>query len=245
MATSGRMQVEVPEQERFMLKRRKNIHEETELLLPWLVNGSLSDKEYERVVEHLIGCESCRESRDRLQSLQTLISEEDDSSRNYKPAFSALQRRIGAAERDKRVLADFDFQKNSWFSQVKQGESRFHPGIQSVVVVATLILGVMVVSPELTEPAITKVPDTYKTLTSETTRDVKNYHRALITFAPDVASEQIREILVSTNAKIVRGSYTNGNLVVDLEIPASLSKEEFFDQIRYLDAVTSVVSVAN
>lgn len=241
------------ERESSMNKQPKDIHEDIASLLPWLVNDSLSGKERERLLGHLIVCQKCRETRDELQSLMALISEDDAASESYQPAFRALQKRIDAAEREKQVLADFDFQAGNRFAQLNQGMSWLSARMHYVAATVVLMVGVIVLSPEWTDTGNPGAPvagspeaaSTYKTLTSEIPQEEGSYHRAVITFAPDAESEVIREILIKTNARIVRNSDTEDSFVVDLEIPSSVSKVDFIARIRKMDAVISVVLATN
>ena len=202
---------------------------------------------------HLIVCYKCRETRDALQSRMALISEDDAASESYQPAFRALQERIDAAEREKQVLADFDFQAGNRFAQLNQGMSWLSARMHYVAATVVLMVGVIVLSPEWTDTGNPGTPvegrpeaaNTYKTLTAEIPQEEGSYHRAVITFAPDAESEVIREILIKTNARIVRNSDTEDSFVVDLEIPSSVSKVDFIARIRKMDAVISVVLATN
>jgi len=236
-----------------MLKQNKDIHEDIVLLLPWLVNDSLSGKERERVLEHLLVCEKCRGTRDEIQSLTTLVAEDDGLNENYQPAFRALQRRIDIAERDKQVLADFEMQASDWFAQLSQRMSGLFTRMHYVAATLVLMVGVVLLSPELmtdldgnTQAGLEAGLDAdsaYKTLTSEEPQVQGSYQRALITFESGIESETIRDMLISTNAKIVRNSDMENSFVIDLEVPSSVSKVDFFDQIRKMDTVISVVAV--
>jgi hypothetical protein len=230
-----------------MLKQNKDIHEDIVLLLPWLVNDSLSGKERERVLEHLLDCDSCRETRDEIQSLTALVAEDDVVNENYRPAFRALQRRIDAAERDKQVLADFEMQASHWFAQLIQRMS--WSSMRYVTATLVLMVGVILLSPELmTDRGANSKPglqgdSPYKTLTSPVPLVQGSNHRALITFEPGIESEVIREVLIETSAKIVRNSDQENSFVVDMQIPSSIPEVDFFARIREMDSVISVVAV--
>lgn len=237
-----------------MNKQIKDIHEDIASLLPWLVNDSLSGKERERVLGHLIVCRKCRETRDELQSLMALVSEDDAASESYQSAFRTLMKRIDAAEREKQVLADFELQTSNWFAQLNQGMSWLFARMHYVAATAVLMVGVAVLLPGLND--MTGIPEAgseadvvaasnYKTLTNLIPQGERTYHRAVITFASDAESHVIREILIKTNAKIVRKSDSEDSFVVDLEIPSSVSKVDFFARIREMDAVISVVAANN
>jgi hypothetical protein len=236
-----------------MLRQNKDIHEDIVLLLPWLVNDSLSGKERERVLEHLLDCDTCRETRDEIQSVTELIAEDDAVNENYQPGLHALQRRIDAAERDKQVLADFELQASNWFAQLIQRLS--WPSMRYVTATLVLMVGVVLLSPALMPggggnpqaglEAGLETDSPYKTLTSPVPLVQGSYHRVLITFESGIESEVIREMLIKTNAKIVRNSDQENSFVVDLEIPSSVSKTDYFARIRDMDAVISVVAVTN
>jgi len=82
------------------------VHDDIYELLPWLVNGSLSDKEQLRVTSHLRGCEICRAERDHLQRLQAVISEDEGSQPDYRPSFVKLEARINLAEANRSSIED-------------------------------------------------------------------------------------------------------------------------------------------
>jgi hypothetical protein len=232
-----------------MLKPKNDIHRDVESLLPWLVNSSLSGREHDWVLEHLLTCESCRKTRDELQSLMAVVSEDDATNEDYLPGFRALERRIDAAEREKQVLADFKLQEGDWFSQLNQTMSWLFTRMRYVTAtVVVLVVGVVLLSPELmtvvngNPEASLEADSPYKTLTSPSPQVQGSHHRALITFASSVESEQIREILIETNAKIVRNSDQENTFVIDLEFPPGVSEAEFFAQIRKMESVVSIVA---
>ena len=222
-----------------MLKQKKDIHEDITSSLPWLVNGSLSGKERERVLEHLLVCERCREARDEMQSVMALVAEDDGANENYQNAFRTLQRRIDAAEREKQVLADFDLQASDWWAQLNQSMSWLFSRMHYVTATVVLVVGVVYLSPQFLSDS--EADNTYRTLTSGLPVGESNYHRAIITFAPSAESEVIRDTLIKTNSKIVRNS--EERYVVDIEMPSGVSEVEFFDQVRNMDSVISVVSI--
>jgi hypothetical protein len=238
-----------------MLKQNKDSHEDFEMLLPWLVNDSLSGKERERVLEHLLVCDACRETRDEIQAVTTFLAEDDEVNEDYLPAFRALQKRIEAAERDKRVLADFEFQASDWFTQLVQRMSWLFTRMRYVSATLVLMVAVVLLSPELVPDKRGVLPaglavgseadSAYKTLTSSMPPSAGSFHRALITFEPGIESEVIRDMLIKTSARIVRNSELENSFVIDLEIPSSVNKVDFFDQISEMDSVISVVGVAN
>ena len=69
-------------------------HETTWSLLPWYLNGTLTDEEVESVREHLARCVSCRAEAEEQETLRQHIAATDSRPEHAPAAFAALEQRI-------------------------------------------------------------------------------------------------------------------------------------------------------
>ena len=228
-----------------MIRSTKDMHEEVDGLLPWLINNSLAEKEREKVLAHLLICEQCRGTRDELQSLGQFIVEDDVSTEEYRPAYLALQKRIDAAEREKQVLAGFEFGSNHRLLQFGRSLSWLLTRNYYASAIASVVLAVFIITPILINESSQLNVGDYSTLTTTSVQDETSNYKALITFNADVDSDVIREILIQSNAKIIRNAESDNSFVVELEVPVNVPSATFFEQISKMDSVISVVSAAD
>jgi hypothetical protein len=74
-------------------------HAEAWTLLPWLVNGRISDEDREWVAPHVAGCEDCRREVDAQRAIAAQMREEPQAQTlNVERSFGKLWTRIEAAE---------------------------------------------------------------------------------------------------------------------------------------------------
>lgn len=73
-------------------------HEEASRLLPWLVNGTLSGGERERVERHVHDCLACRAELREQHALRMLVQRHPDVHLSAEQGFAELARRLGAAD---------------------------------------------------------------------------------------------------------------------------------------------------
>ncbi len=179
-------------------------------LIPWLVNGRLSDAERARVETHVAGCEECREEVTAQRALRERMAAE--SSVAYSPAasFERLWSRIEEIEREVPATERTDQE------HVGQAPSRaaarvaaarvVRPSTMSRWLVAAVVVqsialswlvhGVLVDRGDLEWP--------YRTVTSPTTVTPATT-RLRVVFARDITLSELQRILAAYGLSIVQG----------------------------------------
>lgn len=74
-------------------------HEDTRLLLPWYLNGTLAGDELQRVRRHIGACLVCRQELAHLRRKVELIEEYDQPLTSPEQSFARLMQRIEADKR--------------------------------------------------------------------------------------------------------------------------------------------------
>ena len=78
-------------------------HEQASALLPWLINGSLSENEKDTLMEHANSCLDCRREAKQLKALQAALSRESALSSVPPPNVPRVMKRIEEYE-DRRTF---------------------------------------------------------------------------------------------------------------------------------------------
>lgn len=214
------------------MKLTRNIHAEVKLLLPWLVNDSLEDRERIKVQAHLMDCQECQVERDRLQTMQeTLIEDVPESS--FQTPFRDLLSRIEVSERNKQALRLVPRQVPrmgfEWKGLLTAGS-----GVPALVTIALLVVSAVYM----------QVPSrddrNFHTLTEGMSHPGIE-HRVRVSFESDASVEQVREVLVDIGANIIDGPNEDGAYLVDLVVPASLTDNEFIVRLAQRDGIRKAV----
>lgn len=77
-------------------------HKEAEVLLPWLVNGTLADDERDRVSRHVEECEACRSAVAELSNLQAGVRREPATPIISAPDVTGLMKQLDARDRRRK-----------------------------------------------------------------------------------------------------------------------------------------------
>ena len=194
-------------------------HEDLSLLLPWYVNGTLSEDERIAVQEHLADCEECRDSLALLADMQEAARNEPSSPIVPQPRLEAL---LGAV--DAQETKDL---RRSWIKPRA-----------AAALVGVVMLGIFfaVLKPE-------QGPDTplFKTATSDSGRDPMDYV-LVIEFTPEVAASRRGDVLDSIGGTIIG----DGNVPQSVRVAVSLPVATLDELDRFtgqLEAEPDIVSV--
>jgi anti-sigma factor RsiW len=166
-------------------------HRIADALLPWFVNGTLSDDERASVDRHLRECARCRREVEVLRQLQAFCRSVPASidatpgPRNVKDGASAASRRGSIAPRLQRFLEHWR-RAPQWTRWVIAGEF-------AVAVALTAFVGAH--DPESSAP--------YRTL--GTASPASPFGTIAVVFMPDIAEAEMRRILQAAGARIVDG----------------------------------------
>jgi hypothetical protein len=190
-------------------------HAETQRLLPWFVNGTLTDDELARVQRHMGGCVRCQHDADELREWAAALSlkaedplmQTDALARGLARLRPRLRAQVRhAPSRTRSTLAA------NW--RRAPARLRWTAAAQAAVIV--LAVGWLAWIPRgEREPGAT-----YRTLSDAPApaRD-SSIHRLVVVFDPHAEASRVQELLQANQARIVDGPSDTGAYVI--AVPAS------------------------
>ena len=168
-------------------------HEQTQLLLPWYVNGTLAEGETEQVEKHLSECAECREDIALERALAGQIKILPGSADN---GWEKIRARIEDAPAASGKIAPFRRKIPLWWALAAQA--------------ASFAILVPLIATPLTRPA----PPLYRTLGSAPAAAVGN---VVVMFKPEASEAALRQILTQNQARIVDGPTAAGAYVLHVD----------------------------
>lgn len=175
-------------------------HREIDALLPWYVNGTLTDGERGRVEAHLSGCARCLRELDWLCALRSAAAESAASMEDHADAsLDRLRRRlnVGVAQ---RVFSPLREARGTW---------RRAPAWARWALAAELVLCVALAG----ALAFTRAPAAYHTLGSGSTAGTAEA-RLVVIFEPSVTESRLRALVQHNGARVVAGPTGTGAYVL-------------------------------
>lgn len=173
-----------------MMASNGNRDDDLDLLLPWYVNGTLSDEERRQVEAYL---ERSSHARDEVDLLRALRQQVKDEAVENSPGELGLQRLKREIKQADQTPASADRMAGRTISIA----SFWRPLAAAACLVVVVQAGVMV---GLRTGTID--PDTVGIASGTTGLSAPVMQ---VTFAPDATEEQIRELLQSAGASIAEG----------------------------------------
>jgi len=170
-------------------------HEQTLKLLPWYLNNTLDDAEAAMVEAHLAECPICRreaESEYGLQNGVTSLGVDVDQG------WAAIARKLDETETPPMRRAPM------WRQRIGLGWAAGGALAASMATIAVVSL-----------PA-TKTADPYHTLGAATAPG-KVEANAIVLFAPDMSTQDMRSALAATGARITDGPLASGGYMLRIE----------------------------
>ncbi len=165
-------------------------HAQTQLLLPWYLNGTLKETEEARVARHLSECAECRED---LEMERTLAREVRTLPRDAEHGWAALKARVEGSRAD-GVRVD---RTPPASSQIALFNRRIPLRWAVAAQAASLALMIPILALVLARPQ-----PLYRTLGSASGAAVGNL---VVVFKPDASEATLRRILTQSQARIVDG----------------------------------------
>lgn len=158
-------------------------HEQTQLLLPWYVNGALTGAELAKVVKHLSSCAECREDVAMERAMAAQIKALPGAADS---GWAKLKARVDGAETapDNGAVTPFRRRIPLWWALAAQAASL-------AILVPLATFGLMRPPPAL-----------YRTLGSPPSAAAGN---VIVVFRPESSEATLRAILVQNQARIVDG----------------------------------------
>ena len=171
-------------------------------LLPWLVNGTLSEAESAQVEQHIAGCAACRRERDWLQQLSGAYVE-SDTLVDVEQALARLEPRLALENppeprpvRPAQISSTVD-----WLRKLVAVEGNW------LRLAFAMQLGVIIA---LGWALAVREPPAYRTLGS----GARAQGSIVVVFDPATRERDLRRILTAAGARVVDGpTATNGYML--------------------------------
>ncbi len=199
-------------------------HDRIMLLLPWLLNETLAPKQRIQVLNHLAGCELCRQERDRQQQLMQSVQESDEPQTDIRASLQGTWQRIESAEQNRRSLEEAAAVVPGVRGRVFKPKHAIAAGVVLLVLASLLI-----------RPTITGVSE-FQTLTNEATIRGERTRLAL-NFVEPIPAITLREALIETRSDIISGPDEQGTYVVEIMVPVGQAPATYLERIRAVEGV--------
>ncbi len=216
-------------------------HQDISALLPWYVNGSIDERDRQRLDAHLALCADCRDELAREQWIYEGMTAE--TAVEYMPAASLkrLQARldgVAAASPDPRA----DVRTHELAAAQKPGGGPLAwPGLMAAsVAVMAVALSLLAADRWMQFRAHAAVPD-YHTVTTSTPRPQGEVIRAV--FSPTITLVELQAVLDEAQLRIVSGPTEAGvySLAANSGRPvsASLASLRRDEKVRFAEITSS------
>lgn len=185
-------------------------------LLPWLVNGTLTDAQRQRLELHLAGCAECRREAGEQRVLLESLQQEESVLYAPQASFHKLMQRL-----DDRLEAPLPTATpGPWF------QSRAAKLLAATVVVGALtIVAIDGVSSWQSRSAAR-----YSTLTSRPATIVAA-PAARVVFEPSMSLAQLSELLRTSHAQVVTGPSEAGVYTLVFAVDAGAATETSVEKV--------------
>jgi len=199
--------------------RHERIHGRIWELLPWYVNGTLSEREQERVEAHLADCPRCQEEERACRQTAAAVKSAGEVSPTPHPV--QLQRMLARIDeleetaREERARGGWArFGASLAASQATPGRLRIALLAQAAMIL--LLVGALAWKQARPLPAAPAAPP-FRTLSDRVPAPVPSV-RLRVLFAPTAKAETIRDLLLDVHGEIREGPSPLG--VYTIAVPA-------------------------
>lgn len=195
----------------------ERVHQRVWELLPWYVNGSLAERERERVETHLAACLRCQEEERVSRHMAGAMARGGETAPAPHPV--QLQRmlaRIEESEREERESAGRWRLLAPLRSLVRATPRPLRGALVAQAAVILLLIGFLAWS--LARPGAANLQPVYRTLSNPDAAPVPTV-RLRVMFSPRATEKEIRELLHGIHGEITAGPSPSGAYTV--EVPAA------------------------
>jgi hypothetical protein len=190
-------------------KTHSSEHQQVALLLPWYVNKTLQNDEYQFVKNHLKSCLVCKIETSKLEKISAVISQEDLLAPVAHASFLQLKNRIhnkNESTKQKKGIFESLLTFRQWFAKYSSNNlASLYP---SIAFTSVLLLTVSLILPAFFTDKQNPT-DSFRTLSSSKPVPVGSNEIRLI-FSNEAKQNQIMQILASVKGQIVGGPTPQG-----------------------------------
>lgn len=197
----------------------ERVHQRVWELLPWYVNGSLAERERERVEAHLAACLRCQEEERGCRSMAGVVAGAGEMAPAPHPV--QLQRmlaRVEESEREEKESAGRWRLLAPLRSLVQATPRPLRGALVAQAAVILLLVGFLAWSALRPGAAPPNLRPSYRTLSNPDAAPVPAV-RLRVMFSPRATEKEIRELLHGIHGEITAGPSPSGAYTV--EVPAA------------------------
>jgi len=197
----------------------ERIHERIWDLLPWYVNGSLAERESERVEAHLAVCARCQEEEGICRRTAEGVKSAGEVAPSPHPVqFQRMLARIDESEREERARAAWWKRGEPFRSLVEATPGPLRGALVAQAAIVILLIGVLAWRELHVRPATSPAPPAVYTVLSDPAQAPQASVGLRLMFAPQTSEREIRGLLLGIRGQITAGPSPLG--VYTVEIPA-------------------------
>lgn len=209
-------------------------HQNVLLLLPWYVNGTLTDQEHRNVEQHLKICQTCRHEVSALKLISEAIEKSDSLTVMADVSFSQLHDRIEKSRKQNATKLHFPYfyirllkAFGVWLNEIFT--------LQTVIFAqaAIIIFGVLFYVNYASLSNRAESENHFRTLSSNHKRPLEK-NKVRIVFSKNFNHEDILRFLDSIHATLEFGPSPQGVYVVRIETSKFSSDQEISDYVAKL-----------
>jgi len=199
-------------------------HKVADVLLPWLVNGTLEGDELAFVQQHVATCARCQREVEWLREFHAAcVAGESEPQGSTSAAFRSLRHKLEARPKERSI--------GSWFHRFRLGHSWTRWVIAAQLAVIVALGGAFIVGDDS--------PAAYRTLGSRAAGEATT-GSLVVVFDPTTTEADLRRMLRDIGARLIDGP-TRTNAYV-LEVPDT-RREQAVRVLRNERAVVLVESL--
>ena len=188
-------------------------------LLPWHVNGSLAERERERVEAHLAACLRCQEEERACRQMAGAVARGGEVAPAPHPVqFQRVLARIEESEREERESTGGRRLLAPLRSLVRATPRPLRGALVAQAAVILLLVGFLAWSMTRPSTAPAALQPAYRTLSNPDAAPVPTA-RLRVMFSPQATEKEIRDLLHGIHGEITAGPSPSGAYTV--EVPAA------------------------
>lgn len=200
--------------------------------LPWYVNGTLSDVEYQQIKSHVAHCAACQKEVEMLQQL-TVAVQQQDTKLSWQPGPAHLQSIFNQIDRHEQTAQPTSHSAISLWQKLYNGFNalfnvpsalRWTVAVQSALVVILSVV-IVVLMPSNSTPTY------FETYSTEESRALANNSQIRVMFSENMPFKELSVLLSELSLTVVNGPSSRGIVTIQLNTD-QVDTNEIIDMLR-------------
>ena len=217
------------------------------LLIPWYLNGTLSEEENKKVEEFLAGTPSSNEEIETYNLIRSAVIRADEVvgeeiTTQFAEMEQSIMQRIDSASESKELREEAV--KDSFMDKIGQFLQTFTlPAMNPVPIAAVLVIQFALIV-GLVSKLYFEEPDKYTTLSGSGTVEISG-PKILVAFEDTATEKEIRDILFNIDATIIDGPKANGVYILAIDDPENkIIVEKVIENLRTKRGIVKIAEEA-